>query len=106
MPRSNLENELIGLLRKIRERPAMYIGSPSFDRLDGFISGFLHAMLAPHEPEPSLLKEFSQWQRAHTGIDKEASWRQFIRFYATDDRSAFEAFYHDFEVFLSETRSA
>jgi hypothetical protein len=82
----------------------MYIGGPSLERLSGFISGFLHARLGPEVPDPRLLKRFSEWQRAHTGIDKEASWMQFIRFYSSDDRSAFEAFYRDFETFMSETR--
>ena len=103
MARTELENELIALLRKVHERPAMYIGGPSLAHLDGFILGFLHARLAPDEPDPALMKEFSRWQRARTGIDKEASWIQFIRFYATDDRSAFDVFFHDFEAFLRDT---
>jgi hypothetical protein len=78
---SDLEKELVDVLRKIARRPGMYLGSASFSRLDGFICGFLYARLAPDKPDPPLLNKFSHWQREHTGIQKEASWSQFIRFY-------------------------
>ena len=105
MPFSDFEKDLIAALRMVRRRPA-WLGSQSFERLCGFISGFTMARLAPGEEDPPLFKKFSQWQRTHTGIDKEAGWSQFTRFYSVDDRGAYEAFFHDFDLFIEEMEKA
>ena len=99
MPFSDVERDLMSALRAIRRRPVL-LGTQSFERLTGFILGFLNARLAPGEQDPPLLTRFSRWQRSHTGIDKEASYSQFIRFYAPEDHQAYELFFHDFELFV------
>jgi hypothetical protein len=102
MPLSELEEEFVAVLREVGRRPGMNIGSPSFERLCGFISGYLFNRIPPGALDLPLMLKFRDWLRRHSGIDKEVGWERLIRFDAISDQAAFEVFFHQFEVFLRE----
>jgi hypothetical protein len=106
MPLSELEAEFVAVLREVGRRPGMNIGSQSFERLCGFIGGYLFNRLPIGAHGLPLMLKFRDWLRRHTGIDKEAGWEQFIRFYSTSDHDAFVGFFHQFEVFLRDLQQA
>jgi hypothetical protein len=101
---SAVEEELIEMLRKVQRRPGLFLGGVSLGRLSAFITGYLCGRLRPDEKDPPLLRKFAEWLRSDTGIDKEAGWQAYIRFYAIDGQSGVEEFFRQFEAFLSDVQ--
>jgi hypothetical protein len=91
------------LLLKIKEKPGMYIGSPSINDLFFFLCGYQHAR---HEqqldptPGEQAFYEFQGWLQERYQIRSSASWAKIILLYSTSDAQGFELFYQLFNEFL------
>ncbi len=94
------------LLLQIKEKPGMYIGSPSVNDLFFFLCGYQHArheqQLAP-TPGEQAFYEFQGWLQARYQIHSSASWAKIILLYSTTDAQGFELFYQLFNEFLVTT---
>ena len=101
--------ELYDLLQRIKERPAMYLGSRSITCLNAFLNGYLgarHDMGVPRTQQEIEFEEFQEWIRKKFRITSSQSWAKIILFYSADEREALDKFFDLFEKFLIQEKSA
>ncbi len=91
------------LLQDIKDNPVLYLGQPSITCLYAFLVGYLGTLSdLRFIQEASALNGFQQWiqERAKTTVTQ--SWAGIILFESGSERRAFNSFFKDFEMFLSE----
>ncbi|GAA6622624.1 hypothetical protein [Scytonema sp. NUACC26] len=91
------------LLQDIKDNPVLYLGQPSITCLYAFLVGYLGTLSdLKFVQEASALNGFQQWiqERAKTTVTQ--SWSGIILFESGSERRAFNSFFKDFEMFLSE----
>lgn len=96
------------LLEKIREKPGMYLGSPSVSALFHFLQGYKVALMeAGISPNKELQEfgEFQSWLAKRESINISASWAKIIIFQSIDERDGFDNFFKFFDEFLEYMHS-
>ena len=90
------------ILKKIKQRPGMYIGSRSIIKLKAFLDGYYFRGIEStleQEEQMSFWKLFQSWIANKYGITSSHSWARIILFFPNDERDAFETFFQDLEDF-------
>ncbi len=93
------------LIRKIRKRPALYLGKPSIDHLQVFLDGYTFArreLGVPLSQEEEYFEKFQEWIESKYNLPDTQSWMKIILFYSADERDALERFFNLFEEFIGE----
>jgi hypothetical protein len=94
-----------GLLQRIKERPGMYLGSPSITRLRSFLDGYGMAraeLCLPDSEEEQELEGFLEWIQERYKITSNHGWDRIILFFSADEKDAFDKFFNLVEEFLAE----
>ncbi len=92
----------LGLLKEIRARPGMYIGTPALTKLASFLRGFDYAVwkLAQGEADP-LLGDFRDWvHKRYSSTSK--SWEDMILSDSAGETEAFYRFWELLDEFLKQ----
>ena len=93
-----LLDSLYELICRILERPELYIGRPSLERLYAFICGFLYQNSAV---ETGCLDGFNEYIAKCYGIQSDHNWASIIQFFSNGEESAFACFKEHFYKFNS-----
>lgn len=94
-------DNLSDILKKIKNKPSVYLGKPSISCLQAFLSGYNVAQYQlglPLQPE-NPLDGFQDWIQKKFNIDSSQSWANIILFFSQDERDALDIFFHLFEEF-------
>jgi len=79
----------------------MYITHNSISCLKAFLDGWYFR--APNTVgDAEIMGEFQDWVALKFGIKSTQSWASILLFYSTDEYSALQKFFTEFDLFLSE----
>jgi Trp operon repressor len=95
------------LLKKIKKRPAMYLGRNSIFSLQAFLDGYYFARREiglPLTAQESEFQEFLQWIRKKFNVETGQLWASILLFHCADERSAVERFFSLFDEFLNSKK--
>jgi hypothetical protein len=102
---NNPDALLTEAIRRIRERPQMFLVKGSLIELDAFLRGFCLGldMGRPVEefPHCSQLRDFQRWLNIRTPGHIHKSWQDLLLTMVANDEEAFERFFVLWEEFLS-----
>ncbi|AVH65879.1 hypothetical protein CDG77_21545 [Nostoc sp. 'Peltigera membranacea cyanobiont' 213] len=97
------------ILKGIKKRPGMYLGSSSITRLDMLLRGYSLSRrevgILPTEPEREF-EGFQSWIKEKYGINSGQSWAKIILFYSVDEHEALQKFFELFEEYLNQNKSS
>jgi hypothetical protein len=97
------------LLRIVKERSGMFLGTPSITRLDMLLRGYSLARSEagelPTEAEEKF-RGFQQWIEEKYGINSGQSWAKIILFYSMDEWEALFRFFELYEEYLNQASSS
>ena len=100
---------MFGLLEKIRQKPGLYLGSPSVTALRHFLVGYKFARqelgLMPTEPELDFYHEFQPWLQRYFHIQTANAWDKILLFKYLDEKTAFSHFFQLLETFCHRDKS-
>ncbi|NEP12532.1 MAG: hypothetical protein F6K14_20450 [Symploca sp. SIO2C1] len=103
------KENLFELLEKIRQKPGLYIGSPSVTALRYFLVGYKFARqemgILPTELELDFYQEFQPWLQRHFQIQTTNSWDNILLFKYIDEKTSFANFFQLLEVFFQREKS-
>lgn len=97
--------EYVDLLRRLAERPVMYVGKRSIERIDAFLCGY--AVCAyDHSIEIDGRNEYDEFlERKYTG-GRRQRWSEILRENSESEEAAFALFVETLNEFMDETRGA
>jgi hypothetical protein len=96
------------LLRKIHQKPGIYISSPALSHLYMFLCGYAFSRQEQDLALTDQEKEFEQfqtWIQQRFNVDASISWAKIILLYSADERDGFERFFELWSEFLQEQQS-
>ena len=94
---------LYDLLRKIKQRPSLYLGKRSLSHLHTFLDGYTFAcrqLGIPLTEQEKKIEEFQEWIEIRFNQPSTQSWSRIILFYSEDETDALNRFFNLFEEFL------
>ncbi|MEE3719805.1 hypothetical protein V2H45_23975 [Tumidithrix elongata RA019] len=100
--------DLYDLLHAIKEKPAMYLGSPSVSNLFIFLIGYNFARREqgiPITTQEQKFLEFQPWLQQRFSLSTSASWARIILLYAVDEVQGFWLFFDLLTEFLQQSIS-
>ena len=100
------EEALLEILEYSAERPGLVLGARSFQRLCGFIDGFIFARRGIEAGTLPVMSRFEAWMREFAGLPDDPSWERIIRFYSVDDSGAYDSFFRRWSAFLKDDRNS
>ena len=89
-------HDLYDLLYAIKEKPAMYLGTPSVSSLFMFLIGYNFARREqgiPITAQEQTFLEFQPWLQQRFSLSTSASWARIILLYAADEAQGFSLFF-------------
>lgn len=96
------------LLKGIKKRPSMYLGTNSVTRLDMVLRGYSLARrevgVPPTEPEREF-SGFQSWIQEKYEIKSNQSWAKIILFFSMDEHEALERFFELYEEYKNRHNS-
>ncbi|MEH2325380.1 MAG: hypothetical protein V7K32_17835 [Nostoc sp.] len=96
------------ILKGIKKRPGMFLGTSSITKLDMLLRGYSLARrevgVPPTEPEREF-ECFQSWVQEKYGINSGQSWSKIILFYSVDEHEALQRFFELFEEYLNRNKS-
>ena len=99
---------LFNLLKKIKTKPGLYIGTASITHLRMFIVGYRFARLevgiASTAPESDFYKNFQPWLQNRLSIHTVSAWDKLILLTCIDEKAAFDYFFQLLDEFLKRER--
>ncbi len=96
-------DKLIMFLNKIKEKPELYIGKPSLERLSAFINGYLYCKHELYDKSYTKFElDFQEYIQEFYDIQYTQSWDCIIEFFSVSKEEAFYKFYKHLEEFLKE----
>lgn len=82
------------LLKDIQQRPGVYLGKKSLDRLVHTLSGYTLCMLEHGEIQTAeFLPGFQEFVAERYNIQSVHHWSQIIEFFSTTEEEAFDTFF-------------
>ncbi|NRF95969.1 hypothetical protein HQN89_34755 [Paenibacillus frigoriresistens] len=96
-----MDNRIIDLLNKIKEKPGFYIGRKSLLDLWHFLNGYQYRLFEL-EGEYYNLSGFQEYIENLYNFHGVHSWAQIIHFYCITDEAAFDKFYKHLDDFFKE----
>lgn len=97
------------LLKGIKKRPGMYLGTASITRLEMLLRGCSLARREVGIPPTKAEREFEgfqSWIQEKYGIKSGQSWSKIILFYSIDEQEALGKFFELFEEYLNRNKSS
>ena len=97
--------EIFELLDKIRNRPGLYLGTNSIERLAAFLNGYYFCRKSfefPSSKQDQIWFAFQKWVQKKYSIRTSQSWSQIILFFSIDESEALENFFRHLEEFKNE----
>ena len=95
--------KLYKTLKKIKERPGLYLGRKSLMLLDAFLGGYsICCYDLEKKIEADIFDGFQEYIQQRYNIRSTQSWAKIIDFYSLSDEEAFDNFYNLYEEFLKE----
>lgn len=97
------------LLKGVKKRPGMYLGTNSVTKLDMVLRGYSLARREVDVPPTESEREFEgfqSWVQDKYGIKTGQSWSKIILFYSIDDYEALQRFFELFEEYQSRNKSS
>ena len=91
------------LIRKIQQRPALYLGKQSLSHLQTFLDGFTFArreMGVPITAQEKEFEGFQEWIEQRFNQADTQSWTKIILFNAEDEVDALNQFFELFDEFV------
>jgi hypothetical protein len=102
-------SNIFELLKKIEQKPGLYIGTASVTALRQFLVGYKFARqemgIMPTEEELDFYQEFQPWLQVHFSIQTANSWDTIILFKCADGKAAFASFFRLLEQFRNRSHS-
>jgi hypothetical protein len=94
---------IVELLREMRSRPALYIGSDSIIKLASFLRGYSYA-LDKHFPTKKcrFLESFREWVARRFSVTISQSWENIILFQSVDEKEAMRLFWGLLDEYLAQ----
>ncbi|MBD2461373.1 hypothetical protein H6G89_09970 [Oscillatoria sp. FACHB-1407] len=100
---------LFDLLKKIKTKPGLYIGTASITHLRMFIIGYQFARseigIANTDAESDFYKNFQPWLQNRLSIRTVNAWDKIILLTCIDEKAAFDYFFQLLEDFLQRDKS-
>jgi hypothetical protein len=97
------------ILKGMKKRPGIYLGSSSITRLNMVLRGANLARrevgVPPTEPERKF-EGFQLWVQEKYGINSGQSWSKIILFYSVDEYEALQKFFELLEEYLNRNKSS
>lgn len=87
---------LYDLIMTVVNRPELYLGKCSIQRLYAYIGGFLHQNETSND---NCLDGFNEYIAAYYKIESDHNWADIIQFFANSDREEMELFEKHFTNF-------
>ncbi|MEH1946877.1 MAG: hypothetical protein V7K77_07955 [Nostoc sp.] len=104
-PRFDIYDEI---LKGVKKRPGMFLGTNSITRLDMLLRGYSLARrevgVPPTEPEREF-EGFQSWVEEKYGIKSGQSWSKIILFYSVDESEALQKFFELFEEYMNRNKT-
>jgi len=99
-------NPILELLREMRGRLPMYLGSNSLTKLASFLRGFEYALekLGP-APEDHFLAAFQDAVQTRYAVKVSRSWEDILLFQSSDENEAIDLFWRLFDDFCVKLTS-
>ena len=100
------KKSVIGILKRIRERPGVFLGGASVERLHMFMLGYeicLYEEKYQSDEGFSMMSGFREFMRKKYRVQMSKTWADIISFYSGDDKEAFDLFYKLFDEYLEGT---
>ncbi len=91
-------SSLVGLVKEMRARPAMYLGRRSISCLRSFLDGWLLGK-PDSDSDLEILESFQAWIVSKYGVRGNQSWDRIILFYSQDEADGLDRFFDLFERF-------
>jgi hypothetical protein len=94
---------IVDLLRKMRSRPALYIGGDSLVKLAAFLRGYSYALdqhssMKTHQ----FLDRFREWVANRFSVTISQSWENIIQFQSADEKEAMQMFWRLLDEYLAQ----
>lgn len=86
-------DEINELLDVLRERPGLFIGKKSLDRLTTFVTGYIHCAYIKDGVMLQFLPGFQEFVENRYGKHSGRNWPHIIEFYSVYEEDAFDKFY-------------
>jgi hypothetical protein len=103
--REEYRMELYELIRKIKKRPAFYLGQKSLSHLQVFLDGYTFARRQsgiPISAQEQEFEKFQEWIEQRFQQPNTQSWTKIILFHSEDEAQALDLFFELFDEFLKE----
>ena len=100
-----MDNRIIIMLQKLHDRPGVYIGRKSLERLTTFISGYIQCLYDIEGSCPDFLPGFQKYIEARYGLKDNIfifrHWSEIISFFNATEDEAFDEFYELLKQYLN-----
>lgn len=102
-------SNIFDILKKIEQKPGLYIGTASVTALRQFLVGYKFARqemgIMPTEEELDFYQKFQPWLQVHSAIQTANSWDTIILFKCADGKAAFASFFRLLKQFRNRDKS-
>ncbi len=102
-------SEIFELLRKIEQKPGLYIGTASVTALRQFLVGYKFAHqemgILPTDEELDFYQNFQTWLQIRLHFQTTNSWDKIILFKCIDEKAAFTYFFRLLTEFCQRDKS-
>lgn len=98
-----MDNKVIDLLLKIKERPGAYLGTNSLSNLRLFMEGYIYALDSETELKNVgyIYYKFNEWLNKKYNITDSIFWEKSLT--NVSDSDAFDMFYEELSAYLETT---
>ena len=93
------------LLQKIREKPAIYLGENSLEKLHHFMNGYIICEVdlgLNNKQDDIFWREFQEYIQKSFNINSSQHWTRIISFFSSNEQEAFYKFFELLDEFLKE----
>jgi len=94
------------LLSDMKNRPGVYFGKKSLDRLSTFLSGYICCVSERDGEIGEYLPGFQEFISERYNIRSTHHWSEIIQFYCSTEEEAFDEFYKLLDEFSTDRRCA
>ena len=95
-------NEILDVLKLLKQNYLMIIGAKSLNRLAMLISGYAYCIYRNEGKELCFFKEFQNYIQNKYNIQTSQNWSRIIEFFSRTDEEAFDTFYRLLDEFLEQ----
>ena len=95
-------NEILDVLKLLKQNYLMFIGAKSLNRLAMFISGYAYCIYRNEGKELCFFKEFQNDIENKYNIQTSQNWSRIIEFFSRTDAEASDTFYRLLDEFLEQ----